>query len=104
MFCACRPLGPRFTSNSTFWPSFSVLKPLISMAVWCAKRSSPPSAGVMKPKPLESLNHFTVPVAIYLSLKLYRRDKSGRDYAGDEESSRGTGPAEGLRFQLLDHH
>src|SRR5579884_258645 len=27
-------------------------------------RSRPPSSGVMKPKPLSSLNHFTVPVAI----------------------------------------
>jgi len=25
----------------------------------------PPSSGVIKPKPLDSLNHFTVPVAIY---------------------------------------
>src|ERR671927_206407 len=65
MFAACRLLGPRRTSNSTFWPSLSVLKPLIWIAVWCAKRSSPPSDGVMKPKPLESLNHLTVPVAIY---------------------------------------
>src|SRR5471030_1765996 len=30
----------------------------------CANKSSPPSSGVMKPKPLESLNHLTVPVAI----------------------------------------
>src|ERR1044072_4081408 len=30
----------------------------------CAKRSSPPPSGVMKPKPLESLNHLTVPVAM----------------------------------------
>src|SRR5437879_5956101 len=30
----------------------------------CANRSSPPSSGVMKPKPFASLNHLTVPVAI----------------------------------------
>src|SRR5258705_5115850 len=29
-----------------------------------ANRSSPPPSGVMNPKPLASLNHFTVPVAI----------------------------------------
>src|SRR5581483_9200545 len=29
------------------------------------KRSRPPSSGVMKPKPLSSLNHLTVPVAMY---------------------------------------
>src|SRR5947209_1580846 len=28
-------------------------------------RSRPPSSGVMKPKPLSSLNHLTVPVAMY---------------------------------------
>src|SRR6266550_6984614 len=32
------------------------------MAVWCTKQSLPPLSGVMKPKPLASLNHFTVPV------------------------------------------
>src|SRR4051795_6264587 len=31
------------------------------MAVWWTKRSRFPSSGVMKPKPLSSLNHFTVP-------------------------------------------
>src|SRR5215212_7853410 len=30
----------------------------------CAKRSLPPSSGVMNPKPFASLNHLTVPVAI----------------------------------------
>src|SRR5437763_5234237 len=29
------------------------------------KRSRPPSSGVMKPKPLSSLNHLTVPVAMH---------------------------------------
>jgi hypothetical protein len=32
------------------------------MAEWCTKQSFCPSLGVMKPKPLLSLNHFTVPV------------------------------------------
>src|SRR4051812_46547393 len=36
------------------------------MPVWCTKRSLPPSSGVMKPKPLSSLNHFTMPVAMML--------------------------------------
>src|SRR6185312_1052759 len=35
------------------------------MPVKWTNRSRPPSSGVMKPKPLSSLNHFTVPVAIY---------------------------------------
>src|SRR5690349_10714404 len=34
------------------------------MDVWCTKRSLPPSSGLMKPYPFESLNHFTVPVAM----------------------------------------
>src|SRR4051812_31487694 len=34
------------------------------MALWWTKRSLPLSSGVMKPKPLSSLNHFTVPVAM----------------------------------------
>src|SRR3954447_14632502 len=36
------------------------------MPVWCTKRSLPPSSGVMKPKPLSSLNHLTMPVAMML--------------------------------------
>ena len=39
---------------------------LALMAVWCAKTSALPSSGAMNPKPLASLNHFTVPVAILL--------------------------------------
>src|SRR5689334_13062569 len=59
------PFGPRTAMYSTFWPSASDLKlapPWISLK-W-AKRSSPPAAGVMKPKPLASLNHLTVPVCL----------------------------------------
>src|SRR6185437_15742848 len=66
MFAACRPLGPVVTSKLTRWPSLSVLKPCPWIAEKWAKRSLPPSSGVTKPKPLESLNHFTVPVAIVL--------------------------------------
>src|SRR5215211_3419544 len=49
-------------SNSTRSPSASVLKPLPWMAEWWTKQSFWPPSGVMKPKPLASLNHFTVPV------------------------------------------
>ena len=34
-----------------------------SRPAWWTNRSSPPSSGVMKPKPLVELNHLTVPVA-----------------------------------------
>src|ERR1700710_1763642 len=64
MFDACLPLGPCVTSNETFWPSLRDLNPCMLIAEKCAKRSSPPPSGVMKPKPFESLNHLTVPVAI----------------------------------------
>ncbi len=64
IFEACWPLGPVVTSKETFWPSFKVLKPSILIAEKCANKSSPPSSGVIKPKPLASLNHLTIPVAI----------------------------------------
>src|SRR3954469_8462894 len=61
---ACLPFGPSLISNSTFWFSLRVLKPEPWISEKWAKRSSPPPSGLMKPKPLESLNHFTVPVLI----------------------------------------
>src|SRR5436190_17055079 len=64
MLLACLPFGPVVTSKETFWPSFNVLKPGMLIAEKCANRSSPPPSGVMNPKPLASLNHLTVPVAI----------------------------------------
>jgi len=67
MLEACFPFGPCVISKETFSPSFRVLKPLMLIAEKCANRSSLPSSGVMNPKPLESLNHLTVPVAIYLN-------------------------------------
>src|SRR5437763_16516932 len=42
----------------------------------------------MKPKPLESLNHLTVPVAIYSFLFAKCRDISGRDEAGHDDQGR----------------
>ena len=55
-------------------------------------RSRPPSSGVMKPKPLSSLNHLTVPVAIYSPSKRLafagrpapaaRPNSDGRKYQG----------------------
>src|SRR5512138_865718 len=77
MLLACLPFGPWVTSKLTFWPSFSVLKPCMLIAEKCANRSSPPPSGVMKPNPFASLNHFTVPVAIfYCSLQIKReRDR-----------------------------
>src|SRR3954452_2370119 len=38
------------------------------MPEWWTKRSLPPSSGVTKPKPLSSLNHLTVPVAMMMLL------------------------------------
>src|SRR5690554_1718430 len=64
MFAACLPFVQVTWFNATFWFSASDLKPLPWIAEKCANTSSPPSAGVMKPKPLASLNHLTVPCAM----------------------------------------
>src|SRR5690606_35676528 len=61
-FSAAGPLAPWTRSNSTLSPSARVRKPSALMAVWWTKQSLPPFSGVMNPKPLASLNHFTVPV------------------------------------------
>ena len=58
---ACRPFWPWTTLKETFWPSCSDLKPV----PWIERKwtkTSWPLSGVMKPKPLASLNYFTVPV------------------------------------------
>src|SRR5436189_4862897 len=67
IFVAAGPFWPCVASYSTGWPSFRDLKPLIWISLWCAKRSLPPSSGVMNPKPFASLNHFTVPLLIFTS-------------------------------------
>src|SRR5690554_1183525 len=64
MLEAWRPFLPWVTSKETFWPSCRVLKLSAWISEKCANRSSPLSSGEMKPKPLVSLNHLTVPVAI----------------------------------------
>src|SRR3954454_12967557 len=54
------------------------------MALWWTKRSLPPSSGVMKPKPLSSLNHLTVPVAM-----CYLHGQSAANAAGAESNNGG---------------
>src|SRR5947207_2156690 len=66
MLSACGPLRPCVTSNSTRWFSSRLRNPEAAIAEKWAKTSSPPSSGLMKPKPLSALNHLTVPVAILL--------------------------------------
>src|SRR5690606_20483085 len=58
---ACAPFGPCTISKLTRWPSCKVRKPSVLMAEKWTNTSSLPSSGAMKPKPLASLNHFTVP-------------------------------------------
>src|SRR6266571_1906406 len=62
-FCACNPLGPWATSNSTVSPSARLRKPSAWIAVKWTNTSGPDSCA-MKPKPFASLNHFTLPLAI----------------------------------------
>lgn len=62
-FSAWGPFLPSVTLNETCWPSASVLNPLPSIALKWTKTSGPESCS-MKPKPLASLNHFTLPVCV----------------------------------------
>lgn len=61
-FAAWSPLGPWVTSNSTKSPSDKDLKPSAWIAEKWTKTSSPPSCSI-KPNPLASLNHLTLPSA-----------------------------------------
>ena len=61
-FAAWRPLGPWVMSNSTRSPSDKDLKPSAWIAEKWTKTSSPPSCSI-KPNPLASLNHLTLPSA-----------------------------------------
>src|SRR4051794_16324059 len=66
------------------------------MLLWWANKSLPPSSGVMNPKPLESLNHFTLPVVIYfpfLSLVTRRIRAPLRARCSREELTATTGAA-----------
>src|ERR1700754_5338625 len=65
-------------SNSTFWFSSRLRKPLAEIAEKWAKTSAPPSSGLMKPKPLSALNHFTVPVVMSAPRRLLETALCGR--------------------------
>src|SRR5688572_19229827 len=54
------PFGLSTTSNLTLSPSLRVRKPSDRISEWWTKTSGPPSRD-RKPKPLDSLNHLTVP-------------------------------------------
>src|SRR6266513_602748 len=71
---ACGPFWPCTTSNSTLSPSARDLKPLPPIALKWTKTSGPPSREI-KPNPLASLNHFTVPVMRAIELILSPRGK-----------------------------
>src|SRR3984957_20037553 len=60
-------LDPRASggmSNETFWPSLRLRRPAASTAVAWTNTSLPPPSGEIKPKPLEVLKNFTVPMVI----------------------------------------
>src|SRR5436305_3444896 len=92
MLEACGPFGPWVTSNVTRWFSFRDLKPLPWIAEKCAKRSLPPSSGVMKPNPFASLNHFTVPVAMLLLPFSMRRGQPSLACGHDDQGRELNGP------------
>src|SRR3954453_8983861 len=58
-------LSPASDSYSTRAPSASEREAPASILLWSTKRSFLPSSCVMKPKPFSSLNHLTVPCAMY---------------------------------------
>src|SRR5688500_13633995 len=69
-FVAWAPLGPCSTSYSTSSLSLRDLKPSAEIAEKWTKTSGPPFSCSMKPKPFASLNHFTLPLAIFFTLPL----------------------------------
>lgn len=60
-FSACGPFCPLTSVKLTACPSARVLKPWPTMERKCTNKSAPLGRW-MKPKPLLSLNHLTVPV------------------------------------------
>src|SRR5690242_18999131 len=66
------------------------------MAEWWTKQSFSPPSGVMKPKPLASLNHLTVPVVrivLLLSTGNRRWGQAARPTTGWVDSASTRGPA-----------
>src|SRR6266700_789676 len=82
-FSAWKPFGPLVTSNSTVWPSCRLRKPPAWMAEKCTNTSSP-DWRLIKPKPLASLNHFTVPCSIVLPVSIVFEFLLRRIAAGDK--------------------
>src|SRR5687767_14744804 len=102
MLAARGPLGLCSTSYCTLSFSLSVLKPLAWIDEKCTKRSLLPSSGVMKPNPLASLNHFTVPVLTVSSfLRVEKGEIACGRQGGNERRRAGTNCYEPGRLSLL---
>ena len=90
---AAGPWAPLTTSNSTCWPSARVLKPLSAMAEKWTKTSLLPFSGVMKPKPLLSLNYFTDPLTLAMRMSSLAAHafprRAGKDRADCHRRDRG---------------
>src|SRR6476620_12261049 len=96
---ACGPFWPCLTSNSTRWFSASDLKPVPWISLKCANRSLPPASGVMKPKPLPSSNHLTMPVWVLMDVSLSFGDVNS---TGERPRSRDTQESNPGVFDLAD--
>src|SRR5580698_6433532 len=79
-FEALAPRASGTMSKETFWPSVNERMPAASTAVACTNTSLPPPSGAIKPKPLEVLKNFTVPIVILNFLRGFpHRQNAGTD-------------------------
>ena len=76
MWVAQGPFWPFPATNETRWFSSRDLYPSAWISEWWAKRSLPPSSGVMKPKPFSLLNHFTIPISFFNADPKYKHGKN----------------------------
>src|ERR1700722_15053839 len=74
-------------SKDTFWPSDSEVIPAASRAVAWTNTSLAPPSGEMKPKPLEELKNFTVPMVIVIPLRMIVRTDARKAKTSSREVS-----------------
>src|SRR6185312_7468796 len=86
-FTALEPLASGWMSKDTFWPSDNEFIPAASSAVAWTNTSLAPPSGEMKPKPLDELKNFTVPIVMMVPLPLNFRTNVGKAKTSSREVS-----------------